>query len=140
MGKKEYKSLTSLRGLFIMLIVLFHANGVFIVNYPKWLMGIITDGQYYGNYFFFMLSGFVISNAYKNRIQDGQIDLPQYMWKRIKKLYPLYIITNVYILFIYTLQNGFIPSFNLKYGLQVALMMSRGWISNVVPYNFQLGL
>jgi Predicted acyltransferases len=133
---KKLEQLTSLRGIFIFLIVLSHTNGYFIVNYHEPLKSMILDMRYFGNQFFFVLSGFVLSLSYCKRIAENQISLPAFLFKRVRKLYPLYIVSNIVVLGIYTLQKGFLASFNLKFGIEVALMMSRGWINNIVPYNY----
>jgi len=75
-----------LRGLAALLVVLFHI--------PKWNpvlnIGIINNG-YLMVELFFVLSGFVIFNAYSNKIHSGK-DLLRFQFLRFGRLYPVHLL------------------------------------------------
>ena len=77
--------LDSLRGICAIMVALFHfqTTGV-IANMP-----IVRNSWLFVD-FFFVLSGFVIAAAYRQRIADG-FSPRQFMWVRFWRLYPLHI-------------------------------------------------
>lgn len=75
------RTLQSLRFVFIMLIVLSH------------IMGKMFDfGGECGVSFFFILSGFVLSVGYAEKIHKGLFRQKQFLLKQIFKFYPLHIV------------------------------------------------
>lgn len=77
--------LESLRGLAALLVVIYHTPYTFFGEktaflYSSWLF---VD-------FFFVLSGFVMSLAYRNRIADG-LSFTSYIIPRFFRLYPLHL-------------------------------------------------
>lgn len=54
--------------------------------------------------FFFVLSGFVLSYSYIN--SDRKIKFGRYLYKRILRLYPAYVL-NVFLLFLYNIRHQF---------------------------------
>lgn len=86
-----------------------------------------------GNCMFFMLSGFVMSTGYQERIQNHEIGFQEYLLKRLRKLYPIYILSNLAMLVLTVLEHG--PSgFNLKRIAFTALLQLAGGLK-VHPYN-----
>ena len=75
------QSLTSLRFLFILLIVLFHLIGQRF-----------EFGGDCGVTFFLMLSGFVLSYAYGQQIVDGRFRTILFIKKQLLKFYPLHLL------------------------------------------------
>jgi peptidoglycan/LPS O-acetylase OafA/YrhL len=82
----KINELESLRGLAALLVVFFHI--------PKWNsslnVGIINNG-YLMVQLFFVLSGFVIFNAYGNNIKSTR-DLVRFQFLRFGRLYPVHIL------------------------------------------------
>jgi peptidoglycan/LPS O-acetylase OafA/YrhL len=74
------KSLTSLRGIFILFIFLHHA-------------GIYQGGGTMGVAFFFVLSGFSMTLGYHDRVLQSDFNYRQYLTRRCIKFYPLHWIT-----------------------------------------------
>ena len=136
MRKKQYRQITSLKGLLIMIIVFAHAKGFFQIEYIPGLRFIVDHMLDYANFFFFLISGFLISTSYRDRIADGQIDFLHFMWKRIRKLYPYYVITNIVVILINVLQTGFIQTINVSLFIKMALMLQFGWFGNVEIFNY----
>ena len=74
-------SLTSLRFLFILLIVLFHLIGKHF-----------EFGGDCGVSFFMMLSGFVLSYAYGQQVLEGRFQSFAFIKKQLTKFYPLHLL------------------------------------------------
>ena len=94
--KKKYVALTSLKGIFILMIVFYHMGG----NYGR-IFGDVFQwcydwGGYLGNTFFYMVSGFLIACGYQEKISNGDLSIVNYLMRRISKIFPLYIITNMF--------------------------------------------
>ena len=103
--------------------------------FDRILRGVYQYGGYIGNYFFFMLSGFLMVHGYREKISSGDIDITEFIFKRIAKIYPLYFLSNLFIL-IYNLSFcGLQATCNMKDLIQVFLMVCTGWIEDGVPYN-----
>jgi peptidoglycan/LPS O-acetylase OafA/YrhL len=84
--RRKINELESLRGLAALLVVFFHI--------PKWNssmdVGIINNG-YLMVELFFVLSGFVIFNAYGKNIESTR-DLVRFQFLRFGRLYPVHIL------------------------------------------------
>jgi peptidoglycan/LPS O-acetylase OafA/YrhL len=82
----KIEELESLRGMAALLVVIFHL--------PKWNpildIGIINNGYLMVD-LFFVLSGFVIFNAYSNRIET-KTDLIRFQFLRFGRLYPVHLV------------------------------------------------
>ena len=72
------KSLTSLRGIFILFIFFHHC------------LNLYTGGGTMAVSFFFVLGGFGLTLGYKNRVIASEFSYKQYLSKRIIKFYPLH--------------------------------------------------
>lgn len=93
------KPLTSLRFLFALLVLLSHitylvkSNSNLLWNF----LNVGVDGGV-GVSFFFILSGFVITMVYGDRIFRKEINKKGFIFKRIVRVYPLHLITLLFIL------------------------------------------
>ena len=76
------RSIQSLRFIFILLIVCSHIFG-----------RSFDFGGECGVVFFFVISGFVMSWAYGNRIETGTFSVRQLLCRQLRKIYPLHLIT-----------------------------------------------
>ena len=89
-------SLTPLRGIAALLVVLFHYQAFSIMHgFPGLLDQInsqfITKGYLWVD-FFFILSGFVISHVYGEKLKARSKGvIKNYLWARFSRLYPLHI-------------------------------------------------
>jgi peptidoglycan/LPS O-acetylase OafA/YrhL len=83
---KKYEDLESIRGIAALLVVFFHL--------PKWNpvldIGLINN-SYLMVELFFVLSGFVIFNAYHEKISDFR-DLLRFQFLRFGRLYPVHLV------------------------------------------------
>ncbi len=131
----KFDSLTGLKGLFSLIIVFFHTlpQTPLIDAIP--LTSLIRNyGGGIGNYFFFITSGFLISFGYKERIVAKEISFGSFLVKRLQKIYPLYILSNLAALLVTMLQFG--PSaINLKNIVFTVLLQNGGGLEAAYPYN-----
>lgn len=74
------KSLTSLRGIFILFIFFHHCLNL----YPGGGSMAVT--------FFFVLGGFAMTLGYKDKITSKDFDYKQYLTRRCIKFYPLHLL------------------------------------------------
>lgn len=86
-----------------------------------------------GNSMFFILSGFLMSIGYRERIGLRQISFGSYLTRRLKKFYPLYLITNTAALLVGIIQYG-VSEINLK-KIAFTLLMQSGGMTQDNPYN-----
>ncbi len=94
--KRDYRAVTSLKGLFILIIALHNTLSITTLfsNIPGTAF-IRLFGGTLGNSMFYILSGFLLSTGYRQRIQNHSICFGDYLLRRLKKLYPMYILSNV---------------------------------------------
>lgn len=105
--KGYFHTLTSLKGLFILLIVLH--NTLEIIPVFSGIPGtafLVLFGGMLGNSMFFILSGFLLSMGYQARIQSHGILFRDYLLRRLKKLYPMYLLSNAAMVLIELIHYG----------------------------------
>tara|TARA_R110000868_G_scaffold44318_6_gene148220 strand:- start:29832 stop:30974 length:1143 start_codon:yes stop_codon:yes gene_type:complete len=99
-------SLTPLRGIAALLVVLFHYQAFSVFHgFPGLLdqvnSKIITKGYLWVD-FFFILSGFVISHVYGEKLKNRTKSVVKnYLWARFSRLYPLH----VFIMLLFAIQS-----------------------------------
>ncbi len=135
MRQQRFDGLTGLKGLFSLVIVFFHTLPItpLIERIP--LSSFVRNfGGGFGNSFFFVVGGFLISMGYRDRISGGQISFRDFLVKRLRRLYPLYLITNLVSLVVNSIQFG-ASAIDLKRILFTALLQNGGGLSTEYPYN-----
>ncbi|WP_298476961.1 acyltransferase [uncultured Maribacter sp.] len=99
-------SLTPLRGLAALLVVLFHYDiWLMLRGFPRLInpnySSIISNGYLWVD-FFFILSGFVICHVYGQRLENQtKTVIKKYLWARFTRLYPLH----VFVMLLFLLQT-----------------------------------
>ena len=83
MTKRYFYSLDGIRGLAAALVVLRHT--------PAFFGPVSFQESYLAVDIFFVLSGVVLANAYESRLQST-LSVARFMWIRLARLYPLYIL------------------------------------------------
>lgn len=133
--RKNFSELTALKGIFILLIVLHNTIGVNPVfdSIPGISM-IVLFGGVFGNSMFFMLSGFLLSFGYRERITSGSMPLQNFLHRRLSNLYPIYIITAFCALFLEIWRYG-ITGLQLEKLVFTLLLQNGGGLSSANPYN-----
>lgn len=96
---RKLDALTGLKGIFIFVIVFYHTLPLTPLMDKIPLTSFIhIYGGTLGNYVFFMISGFLICRNYRSRIHQGSISFPQFMKRRLQKLYPFYILSSRWLM------------------------------------------
>lgn len=114
------KTLHALRFVFIMLIVFSH------------IVGESFDfGGECGVSFFFMLSGFVLSLGYGDRVGQRQFDTRAFLMRQLLKFYPLHLLTLVAIVML----DAHLGHFLDWQHLMPAFLLLQSWIP-LNEYNF----
>jgi peptidoglycan/LPS O-acetylase OafA/YrhL len=92
-------SLTPLRGIAALWVVLFHIDVSLYYRdlgalLPRDSTGILARGYLWVD-FFFLLSGFIIAHAYGARLQapNKSRAISEYLWARLARIYPLHLFT-----------------------------------------------
>lgn len=132
--QKRFIELDGLRAIFCIGIVLYHVSGLFDTPFSTFLCPVYHYGGYFGNYIFFMISGFLISFQYKNRIYLKEIGFTTYIFKRIIKIYPLYFLSNFAMIPLMLFNKDF-SSLSPKKIFTTFFMLSNGWFLQDTPYN-----
>lgn len=84
--------------------------------------------------FFFMLSGYVMARTYEERLRSGEVSSPQFMWMRVKRLWPVMAIGAVLGLNVALIAAG--PSADLGIAFVFAMLLLPA--SAVTPYLLNL--
>ena len=83
---QNLKPLTSLRLFAALWVVVYHYWPNFQATKP-----IFVDKGVLGVDLFFILSGFILSHVYLEKVRDGRFDYPAFLWARLARIYPLHI-------------------------------------------------
>ena len=134
---KEIKSLTGIRGLAAIYVIIFHWNveiaGTHLKNTPIYLKQIIGHG-YLSVDLFFVLSGFVLCLSSYQLLAKFSLDgYKSFMYKRFARIFPLYIcITLLYFgLFNYSLKT-------LLVNLTLFQGLTRTFNNSIIPPGWSL--
>lgn len=89
------RALTSLRFIAALMVMLCHLtllgrseSDTLQQLYRDWL----SEG-YIGVTFFFVLSGFILTHAYDERMRLQRVSHARFMWQRVARLYPIHLLT-----------------------------------------------
>lgn len=134
-NRQTIRSLTSLKGIFIWIIVL-HNTFLLdtVLDHLPGMPFIRLFGGSLGNSMFFMLSGFLMAIGYREKIAQRQISFEDFLCRRLKKLYPMYALSNIAALLLNVWQYG-ISAVNLKKIAFTFLLMQGGGLEAGNPYN-----
>ena len=137
MERKNYPSLAGVRFLFIMMIVFYHCWPMVGALQPGKVASFFrANGGNWGNYMFFMISGFLMTVHYKDKLSDKKTEMPLHVFllKRLLKLYPLYFITMCASIAFNLCSSGF-TYVNFKEVALNTLMISTGYVEELNQYN-----
>ncbi len=104
MGKQYIHSLTPLRGIAALLVLVYHYH-IFIAPITTPGHDALITRWYIMVDFFFILSGFIITHVYQKKFETG-FQWPvfkKFMLARFARLYPLHILTLIFMVLIYLL-------------------------------------
>jgi peptidoglycan/LPS O-acetylase OafA/YrhL len=94
---KRVEALTGARALAGLYILLLHFGAPLFTHAPAWARTLRENG-YVATSFFLMLSGFVLTVAYGNKLAQGRIDRRGFWVQRIARLYPSYALALLLLL------------------------------------------
>lgn len=92
-----FPALTGVRAIAAFLVYVHHVRAP-QGNIPDWLFSFMTAGHI-GVTVFFVLSGFLISYRYAEALEHKQIGFGNYLIRRVARIYPLYFVLSLIILF-----------------------------------------
>ena len=98
-------------------------------NIMRWL----GEG-YFSVDFFFILSGFVISYSYSDKIKQNQISSTTFFLNRIFKLWPVHLVTWIGAVFVYGGRDYFLSNLFSKHSL-IGMLMLQSYIPDM-GYSF----
>lgn len=134
--RKSFPALYGLKGLSIFLIVIYHTLALtpFFQKIPLATF-FKTYGGSLGNCLFFLMSGFLIADNYLDRIKTREICFKSFAYRRLSKIYPLYLLSNLVALTIQVLRHGW-SVINLNDLLMMVFLQIGGGLSSGMPYNY----
>ena len=131
-AKNNFGSLQALRAFAAILVVFFHVN-YSIFSQPKYFsdlpFGSFFDFGHAGVQFFFVLSGFIILSAHRRDIGD-RAQFGSFMWKRVRRIYPLYWIVLLFVAPIFM----FIPSLGSGLEHQPGVLLDSALLMHVAGH------
>ena len=132
---KHYPALSGLRFLFIIMIVMYHCWPLFADQTPgKIALFFRENGGNWGNYMFFMISGFLMCVHYKEKVCEKGTTCSHFLLARLRKLYPQYL-ASMFACVLFNLAVTGFTYVNFKNVLLNSLMMATGYVENVYLYN-----
>lgn len=133
MPKRTFETLDGLRGLAAVLVVMFHCG--------PWLKSLTPPKAFLCVDLFFMLSGFVVANAYEPRFQNG-MKAKDFILIRLVRLYPLYFLGFLFGITHYILNRSINFGWTARpfywHVLQMFMLPSPTWrepIKSIYPLN-----
>ena len=125
-GSRMLAPLTSLRFFAALWILLVHLQLRGDLGGP-WLVKRLVGAGAIGMTFFFTLSGFVLARAYAGL--DLRTDLPRYAWRRVARIYPVFLLALVVNLALFgvTFDLGSSPWRAGAAGLAADLTLTNAW-------------
>jgi exopolysaccharide production protein ExoZ len=119
--KFRFESLQIFRGLAAVAVVLFHAACFLREKIPNVHLAGLMPGSS-GVDFFFVLSGFIISQAHVDDFGKPHL-FGHYAYRRFTRIYPLYAICSIAVLILYVLHFGHFGKLRSEVLLQSFLLL-----------------
>lgn len=134
-NRKQFSSLTGLKAVMCLVIVFYHTlqPTPLVESLPLTAM-IRYFGGSLGNSVFFMISGFLMVHAYRDRIQSGTVSFGPFVHSKICKFYGIYLLTNFLSMVLRILRYG-LSAINLQEIAMILLMQNGGLLRGSYPYN-----
>ncbi len=128
--KHRFVLLDGLRGIAAMLVVQRHVSPLFFQVLPSAYLAVDL---------FFVLSGFVIAFAYEEKLKSSRISFKRFMILRLLRLYPLYILAFLLMLYFYVDTGGTIGETG-RTSLLVGTIFSLVFLPSPIALSFNQGL
>lgn len=132
--KKKFTAFDTLRGLCILCIVVYHVN--FRRQFNDYIGFIYDYAGVYGNIFFFMISGFLMTYSYKERIAEKIVSFEDFFVRKVKGVAIYYFISEIIVIGCMVVRSGFIASeIKLDKIIYDFLLVTNGLNETLIPYN-----
>ena len=115
------QALTGIRFIAAFSVLLFHSGAGFAAhhNAPRFIVNALENG-YLGVSIFFILSGFILTYNYSNKLTSSRGDLLEFALSRFARIYPVYILSLILMLPLVVNELHFIDSCRV-------LLMVQSW-------------
>jgi peptidoglycan/LPS O-acetylase OafA/YrhL len=95
---RTFAALTGLRAVAAVWVVIYHAFGPLLLSYgrPVHVLGPVLHAGWLGVDLFFVLSGFVITHAYLERLghRPRIADAARFLWARVARVWPVWAVVS----------------------------------------------
>ncbi|ENX34860.1 hypothetical protein F889_01498 [Acinetobacter colistiniresistens] len=125
MQKNKFIGLDLLRFITAIIMVMLHVQAIMAESFIKYL----AYNGFYGTSIFFILSGFILTHVYKDKIIQNKFSNTDFLIKRLSALYPIHIFT-LLIALSFTLILIFSQSKNSSYFMEIGIQTLPGIISD----------
>jgi len=134
--RQAYPSISGLRGLAILGVVFFHTLLLTpLMQTIPFSTLLKVHGGRFGIFSFFMISGFLMSHNYFSAIHNRELRFGDFLRRRLLRIYPIYLASNLAMLGIYILRDG-LSSIDLDEFLMMVFLQAGGGLTYVQPYNY----
>ncbi|WP_370526559.1 acyltransferase family protein [Caulobacter sp. RHG1] len=124
-----------MRFLLALGVVLFHYQLQWSWNASAWT-GLFNRTQY-GVDIFFILSGFVLTHAYRQPLAEGTLDYRRFLVARIARIYPTHLLVLAFVLVMVGLAVLVGADFDQRLynplGLLITVLLVHAWLPETVP-------
>lgn len=134
-NRKQFPSLTGLKAVMCLFVVFYHTlpvtplmDAIPLTSMLRYIGGHVANGV------FFMISGYLMVNSYRDRISSGSVSFGPFLYKKISKFYRIYLLTNGLSMILRMLRYG-LSSINLHDVAMILLMQNGGMLRDNYPYN-----
>jgi peptidoglycan/LPS O-acetylase OafA/YrhL len=128
-GRRELSSLTSIRFLFSLGVVLFHLQYMWI--WPTTDHTQLIERARLGVDMFFVLSGFVLSYVYMEQVEAGLFDYRRFLIARFARVYPAHLVIVLAMVAValaaMAMRQSFDPADYSVAGLLQTLLLVHAW-------------
>lgn len=132
---KRLDALTGLKAVCCLMIVFYHTFKPTAENLQGIVSFINTYFADFGNTLFFLISGFLMAYFYRERISKKEITFSKFIVKKLIKLYPLFLISNVVCMFVAIGDDG-IQAFDINRFISMIFIANGGTLEYFEFYNF----
>jgi len=128
-ARREFLSLTAMRGVAALLVAFFHLRfgimGVPLFDYYVFKLGFAGRGYLWVD-FFFILSGFVLAYRYRDVCRELNVRVYwNFIWHRFARIWPLHLVTLIVALFYLGYKHGI--RFLAPSAVLANLFLVHGW-------------
>jgi len=129
-GRQRLDALTGLRFVAISFIVVRHLGEVAVAQTPRLVQRVFAHA-FHVMPLFFVLSGFVITYQYGERVRSGELRAREFWISRLLRIWPIYLVALALRVAVDAHGNGGVPRLHALGALSQALLL-QGWTPPLV--------